>query len=214
MRMALWNVFQIQQLKDVGFRSSQWNCTCCGLWGRAWCASEVIKAQLFQKDDYTWHALPLQGFFFPTCDGRGAHGLPTLTFCSVLQELSQCVQRWLSSMPCSKGLEKGPLCCVPPALPQPLPGFASALVSQYWLASTELLGQLLWLPLWMETPVPGSTFPALMKCAAACSTCKPYVDIAKQHPSVICHNYCCQLHTIEMLEHQASSSTASNVFLQ
>lgn len=49
MRMALWNVFQIQPLKDVGFRGSKWNWTWCGLWGRAWCAPEAIKAQPFQK---------------------------------------------------------------------------------------------------------------------------------------------------------------------
>lgn len=54
-----------------------------------------------------------------------------------------------------------------------------------------------------------NAFPALMKCTAACSTFKPNATIAKQHPFVICHNYCWKLLRIEMLEHKSFSSTAS-----
>lgn len=210
----------MQQLKDVGFRSSKWNWTWCGLWERAWCAPEAIKAQPFQKIITLGTCLLMWSSPSP-CRVSSSSPLmakgPKAPQCHLLLCAAgaepECPGVALS-LPCSKGLEEVSLCCVPPALPQPSPAFASALVSQYWLANTELLGQLLWLPLRMETPVPGNTFPALMKCTAVCSTCKPDVGIAKQHPSVICHNYCCELCTIEMLEHKASSSTASKVFLQ
>lgn len=124
MRMALWNVFQ------HGFRSSQWNWTSCGLWGGAWCAPEVIKAQPFQKVITLGSCLlawsspsPCRVPFSSALMAEGPMGSPVSpVLCAAGAE--PCVWEWLSSVPCSKGWRRCPCAVSPqlcPSLRLPLP---------------------------------------------------------------------------------------------
>lgn len=117
MRMALWNVFQIQQLKDLGFRNSQWNWTSCGLWGGAWCAPEVIKAQPFQKIItlgsclLTWSSpSPFRVSFSSPLMAEGPMGSP-------VSPVLCAAGAGLVCLGVAQGLEEVSLCCAPSSAP-------------------------------------------------------------------------------------------------